>query len=430
MDNSLLDSFSEYIDLLLDAICVVDETSHIIYVSNGAHRIFGYPAEEMIGKRMLDFLHPDDQQKTQQSIESVMQDKQVIDFENRYIRKDGHILHLLWSTSWSDKHQMRLGVARDITRIKTAESMQQSLIAISDTAHRTNGIKPLCQQILCHLNTHLSIATFGIALKAKGAETWQALFESVGGCLNTPANDMMQRLAIQKDVSTEITNGKLLLSVPLLFNEGEFGIIILALTEQNYVLNENDQALLTFTALQIATAIERQQLLDRLQYLALYDTLTGLPNRELFQDRAQRSILAGKRKQTRFALMYLDLDKFKEANDTFGHAAGDYLLKQVARRISGCVRETDTVVRFGGDEFVVLLDIVANRKATLLVAEKIRLVVSDPYEWRGHKIELSVSIGISIFPEQGEQISQLIAAADEAMYQAKKRGKNCIFGVE
>src|SRR5690606_12122012 len=118
-------------------------------------------------------------------------------------------------------------------------------------------------------------------------------------------------------------DGKLMLLLPLQLNEAGFGLMALALTEPDFSLNENDQALLTFTASQIGTAVERHQMLDRLQYLALYDALTGLPNRELFQDRIQRSLLRAKREQTHFALMYMDLDKFKEANDTFGHAAGD-----------------------------------------------------------------------------------------------------------
>lgn len=426
MDKPLLDSFSEYVHLLLDAICVVDEHSRIIYVSNGAHRVFGYSPEELIGKKMLDFLHPDDHDKTQQSIDTVMQDKHVLDFENRYIRKDGQVVHLLWSTSWSEQHKMRLGVARDITRIKAAEAMQNSLIAISDTAHRTNGIKQICQQILFHLDTHLAIATFGIVTSPANGERWQTVFESVGGCTSILSKELKQRFIADNEITLEAVDDKLMLLVPLIFDDESHGIIVLALMEEEYSLNENDRALLTFTALQIATAIERHQRFERLQHLALYDTLTGLPNRELFQDRVQRSLLRAKREKSHFALMYLDLDKFKAANDTFGHAAGDYLLKEAAQRITACVRETDTVVRFGGDEFVVLLDNIENRQGAFNVAEKIRLVLSEPYQWQGHEIELSVSIGISVFPEQGEQITQLIAAADEAMYKAKKRGKNCI----
>jgi diguanylate cyclase (GGDEF)-like protein/PAS domain S-box-containing protein len=427
MDKPLLDSFSEYVDLLLDAICAVDEDSKIIYVSKGAHRVFGYPPDELIGKRMLELLHPEDHDKTQQSINTVMQDKHVLDFENRYIRKDGQVVHLLWSTSWSDTHKMRLGVARDITRIKAAEAMQNSLIAISDTAHRTNGIKQICQQILFHLDSHISIATFCIAVSPINDVKWQTVFESVGGCMSMLKNEVKLRVATENEIALELVDDKLMLLVPLVFDEESQGIIALALMDEDYSLNENDRALLTFTALQVATAIERHQRFERLQHLALYDALTGLPNRELFQDRVQRSLLRAKREQTHFALMYMDLDKFKEANDTFGHAAGDNLLKQAADRIINCVRETDTVVRFGGDEFVVLLDSVENRSGAFGVAEKIRLVLSEPYEWQGHKIELSVSIGISMFPEQGEQITQLIAAADEAMYKAKKRGKNCIY---
>ena len=154
--------------------------------------------------------------------------------------------------------------------------------------------------------------------------------------------------------------------------------------------------------------------------------MSGLPNRELFNDRVQLSLLRAKRENTQFSLIYLDLDKFKQANDTFGHSAGDCLLKEVAQRISTCIRETDTVARFGGDEFVILLDSVDNRQTALNVAEKIRLTLCELYEWQGYPIELSASIGISVFPDQGELIPQLLAAADEAMYKAKKRGKNGI----
>lgn len=426
MDKPLLDSFGEYVHLLLDAICAVDEDSRIIYVSDGATRVFGYAPQEMIGQRMLDLLHPDDQDKTRQSIESVMRDKQVFDFENRYIRKDGEIVHLLWSTTWSEQHKMRLGVARDITRIKAAEAMQNSLIAISDTAHRTQGIKQICQQILFHLDSHLAIATFGVAVAPAHAESWKIIFESVGGCVGLLSEEMMHDLAISNEMTLQSIDHKLMLMVPLVFDEDCHGIMAFALMDQDFSLNENIRALLGFTALQVATAIARYQSLERLQNLALYDALTGLPNRELFQDRVQRSLLRAKRENTRFALMYLDLDKFKQANDTYGHSAGDSLLKEAAQRICACVRETDTVVRFGGDEFVILLDSVDNRQAAFNVAEKIRLALCEPYQWQGHPIELSASIGISVFPEQGEQIPQLLAAADEAMYKAKKRGKNDI----
>lgn len=427
MDKPFLDSFSEYVHLLLDAICVVDEDSRIIYISDGAQRVFGYPPEEMIGKRMLDLLHPDDQEITEQSISSVMQDKQVLDFENRYIRKDGQITHLLWSTSWSDQHKMRIGVARDITSIKAAEAMQKTLVAISDTAHRTNGIKQICQQILFHIDTHLSVATFGVAIFPKNNETWQIVFESVGGCMRILANEAMFRIASQSEIALEKNDARSVLLVPLLFGEACYGVLALALMEQDYLLTENHRTLLTFTALQVATAIERYQSIERLQHLALYDALTGLPNRELFEDRVQRSLLRAKREKNCFALMYMDLDKFKEANDTFGHTAGDFLLKEAARRIVACVRDTDTVVRFGGDEFVVLLDSIDNRQGALTVAEKIRLALCEHFQWQGNDIALSVSIGISLFPEQGDHIPRLVAAADEAMYKAKKRGKNCIF---
>lgn len=426
MDKQLLDSLSDYVDLLLDAICAVEKDSTVRYVSRGAHRVFGYTPEEMVGVKMLDLLHPDDKNKTQQSISTVMQDKQVLDFENRYIRKDGEVVHLLWSTSWSEQHQLRLGVARDITRIKQAEAMQKSLLAISEASHNTNSLKSISQLVLSQLAAHIPIAAMGIAIKADGEHQWQTLFESVAGCFNAADEKILLNALNATRMLSEMQDGRLMLLMPLLINEYSKGVLLLILAEDDFVLTPNHHALLSFSSAQIATLIEHQQMLDKLKYLALYDTLTGLPNRDLFQDRMQRALLRARRENSQFALLYLDLDKFKQANDTYGHTAGDALLKNVAQRIKSCVRETDTVVRFGGDEFVVLLDTVENRQGALAAAEKIRLVLSAPYQWQTHQIEMSASIGVSLYPDQGEQISQLISVADEAMYQAKKRGKNCV----
>lgn len=426
MDKHLLDSFSEYVHLLLDAICAVDEESRVLYVSQGAERIFGYTPAEMIGMKMRDLLHPEDQLKTQQSISAVMQDRQLIDFENRYFRKDGQIVHLLWSTSWSEKHQMRLGVARDITRIKQAEEMQTALLAISDAVYRSHGIKQICQQTFRQLNNHLPLATFCIADKQHGNDDWHPLFESVGGCFNG-ARPMMDQAIKRNQIRLELIENSLLLAIPFTIASEGLGILLLALTDAAYQLTDPHQALLRFTADQIATAIERQQTVDRLEHLALYDALTGLPNRQLFQDRVQSALLRARRESTLFALLYLDLNKFKQANDQYGHAAGDVVLQTVANRIKASVRETDTVVRFGGDEFVILLDAVDSRAAAESVAEKISDVLAEPYQWQHHQIELSASIGLALFPEQGEEIQQLITAADEAMYQAKKRHKTHVY---
>ncbi|MBI5429427.1 MAG: GGDEF domain-containing protein [Nitrosomonadales bacterium] len=161
-----------------------------------------------------------------------------------------------------------------------------------------------------------------------------------------------------------------------------------------------------------------------LEHIARHDPLTGLPNRTLFYDRMQQAIIQARRDKTRLALMFIDLDQFKQINDTLGHHTGDLLLKAVADRMQQCVRESDTVGRLGGDEFVVLLHFIEGQQDALLVAEKIRQAVNQPFDLDGHALVASVSIGVAIYPEHGRDEMQLSVNADRAMYLAKGNGRN------
>jgi diguanylate cyclase (GGDEF)-like protein len=162
----------------------------------------------------------------------------------------------------------------------------------------------------------------------------------------------------------------------------------------------------------------------RVQHLAHHDVLTDLPNRTLFADRLQQSLAKARRDKTQLAVMYLDLDNFKPVNDTLGHAVGDLLLKDAARRMRHGVRESDTVARAGGDEFVVLLPAVESAQDALAVAEKIRHVLSQPFELAGHIMSISASIGVAVYPEHGQGEEALLKNADAAMYLAKQVGRN------
>jgi diguanylate cyclase (GGDEF)-like protein len=197
-----------------------------------------------------------------------------------------------------------------------------------------------------------------------------------------------------------------------------------ALVAQSYSddvrYTEREQELLQFVSTQVASAIERKRVYDRLQYMALHDHLTDLPNRALFQDRLKTALARARRDNTRLALLYLDMVRFKEVNDTYGHTLGDCLLREVALRLKQCVREVDTPGRIGGDEFIVLLDGIAARTDAALVADKIFAVLSMPYELAGEILQVVPSIGIAVYPEDGEDDMQLIRHADDAMYRAKR----------
>ena len=165
---------------------------------------------------------------------------------------------------------------------------------------------------------------------------------------------------------------------------------------------------------------ERKENERRIHYLAHYDLTTGLPNRALFNDRLRQSVLAAKRYQAKLTLMFIDLDKFKPVNDRYGHDVGDLLLKEVAKRLRGCIRESDTAARIGGDEFIVLLPGTDSERSVMSVAGKMLQEIEQPFLVDEHSISISASIGIAVYPEHGEDVREILKHADLAMYQAKQ----------
>jgi diguanylate cyclase len=166
-------------------------------------------------------------------------------------------------------------------------------------------------------------------------------------------------------------------------------------------------------------AVKREHEVAKVRHFAYHDELTGLPNRALLVDRLNQALLQAKRHDKQLALLFLDLDGFKNINDRFGHAAGDKLLQRVAARLLSCIRGGDTACRYGGDEFVLLLPEVDDEKRALDVAQKIRVRLAKPYPVDDHSITVTASIGVAVYPENGTSQNDLIMRADVAMYLAK-----------
>ncbi len=173
---------------------------------------------------------------------------------------------------------------------------------------------------------------------------------------------------------------------------------------------------------QAEDALREQQ--SRLNYLAFHDALTGLPNRTLFYDRISHGLARAQRGDSKLVLMLLDLDRFKNVNDSLGHDAGDLLLKAVSQRLHEGIRDMDTVARLGGDEFVVVLEGVHDHEDITYIANKMLATLARPISIHGHEITTTVSIGISVFPQDGDNTDELLKHADIAMYKAKEAGKN------
>jgi diguanylate cyclase (GGDEF)-like protein/PAS domain S-box-containing protein len=445
MESSPYGSLSDYIDLLLDAICVVDTEGRYVHVSASFERIFGYAPEEVIGRRMIELVHPEDRDRTLQTASGIMSGNPEYHFENRYVRKDGQVVDIMWSARWSEDHRLRIAVARDITRRKRAETIQAALYAISEATHAAEDLHTLFQQIHRIIGALLPASNFSIALyDEKSGEV--SFPYHVDDRVPLPAPQRLNSdtlcakvirsgepllLTPDDDVSLREDSGphsqaqgagysRSWLGVPLQSKNGTVGALMVQSNADNTHYTRSDQELLQFVSNQIAAAIERKQMIASLQHAALYDGLTQLPNRELFHDRMQLALARVRRDQVRLSLLYLDLDKFKEVNDTLGHGTGDLLLQKAARRLEGCVRAGDTVARFGGDEFVVLLENVGLPEHTTSVIEKIRSALNKPFDLAGHQISVLVSIGVAHCPLHGDDEQRLLSHADEAMYLQKR----------
>lgn len=180
-----------------------------------------------------------------------------------------------------------------------------------------------------------------------------------------------------------------------------------------------------FVRLQIATDItELKEAESQFEHLATHDPLTQLPNRRLFDDRLKHALVLARRAQSRVALLFLDIDGFKEINDSLGHQAGDDLLREVAGRLLGAVRDSDTVARISGDEFAVILEKTRDPETDREVAERVRCALRKPCRLRGTEKCISASIGIARFPEDARGTEELLRLADQAMYRAKGGGKD------
>jgi diguanylate cyclase (GGDEF)-like protein len=228
-----------------------------------------------------------------------------------------------------------------------------------------------------------------------------------------------------------------IIGLPLKIGTTVLGVMNVAL-KRAYKFTENEVQVLEFLADQASIAIQnaklyeqaQQEIADRkkaekaIKHLAHHDTLTGLPNRRLFNERISLEITRSERNHEKIGVMLFDLDQLKKVNDSFGHSVGDLLLQAVAQRLLGLLRKSDTVARMGGDEFLLILPEMHQAGDAVQTAERILSALSTPFHLEGYQINITTSIGIVIFPDDGSEVDDLIKKADIAMYKAKEKGGN------
>ena len=239
------------------------------------------------------------------------------------------------------------------------------------------------------------------------------VFDVTDGLTGSHAQDPSQ-LAIEHDRKVRLKGNYILVS-----REGNET----AIEHSAAPIHDRDGRILGAVIVFRDVIVSRERRLQML-HLAEHDALTDLPNRLLLNDRLARSIALARRYGRRLAVLFLDCDRFKHINDTLGHAIGDQVLRSVARRLTTCVRESDTVSRHGGDEFLILLSEVDQPEDAGLIAEKIVSSVAEPHHIAGHELTLTASVGIALYPEDGQDAQSLIMRADTAMYHVKNTGRN------
>lgn len=427
------------LDFLLDVVCMVNADNRFVFVSAASEKVFGYAPEEMIGKQMMDFVHPEDLDVTMQTANKVVSKNYMPHFENRYIRKDGEVVDIMWTARWSDKDQLRIAVARDITQRKRSEALQSTLYKISETIYHTENLKKLFQKIHKILNKHLSADYLAVSLYDKdfnalnhvyhldtkhplaGSKPFipESLYSSV---LEDAKPKLLTQNALReyKDYS-QLNEPISWIGLPLQIEQRTIGVLELRNYANSREYKEQDLEALQYISGQIASAIERKQLHDKLQHMALYDELTQLPNRNLFADRLNSAIARAKRKRSTFSLCYLDLNDFKLINDDFGHLAGDKVLKTIAERLSQSMRAEDTFARIGGDELVCIFEKELTKDQLDKLIQKIRELIYQDIDLDGKIVNIKVSVGVAYYPENGATVDQLLKSADDAMYADKRK---------
>ncbi len=397
---------------VVDVIWTMDMSGRFTYVSPSVQRLRGYSPEEVMRQPMTAAL-------TDESARLV-----AGHFE--HLATTGELLRNRWeleqpcrdgSTVWTDilinvirddagRAQEIVGITRDITeQHRLREELNIRSVAIESAAEAI--IVTDANGIIEYVNPAFTRMT--------GFSREEAVGQSPNITKSTAHSDdfyrQMWSTIVQGDIwRGEITNRR---------KDGSLYTEVMAIAP----VRDSRGSVSHFVAIK-HDVTDRKQLEERLQHLAHYDVLTDLPNRALFFDRLERALVFAKRLRSTIALLYIDLDGFKEVNDSFGHDIGDLLLQAAARRLQEAVRESDTVARIGGDEFIVILKNIAVTANAEAVAGKIIASLSETIHIQERACRIGASVGISLYPQHGSDGETLLARADQAMYRAKNQGKN------
>ena len=396
-----------FFEMAPDLLCIASDKGHFTKLSLSWEKTLGWSRDELYAKPFIEFIHPDDINNTKDAFNSLIDGQNVDNYINRYQHKDGSYRWLEW-TSYPENEETFFATARDITDTRAiAKELQLAASVYNNTA-----------EAIFVFNQKGHILSVNPAFtELIGLSFAQALTSDIRQ-LDSPKND-------KKDTFSKLINPpyKQNYWTGQAWCKKTSGQSFLAACNITLVQDRSMVGERRFICV-ISDITNQKEAEQRIHQLAYHDPLTGLANRTLLQDRIKHAISIAKRNHSRMALLFIDLDNFKSVNDTFGHDAGDEVIKTQAQRLLSCIRQSDTVARFGGDEFVIFLDNVKSTSDLSHLSQKILTTLSKPIKKAGSSITLTSSIGVSIFPDDGLNYDQLMKSADTAMYTAKAFGKD------
>ena len=415
-------------------------------------RTLGWSDAEVLGQPYLDLVHPDDRDLTADEAEGLVDGITTLRFENRYRCADGSYRWISWTATPSEAEGLIYCAGRDVTEIKRIAQISEAKLAVGAAAAVATEWRQAAPSILRAISECLGMDI---------GEEWRVSADSdvlhwvtawrrprrqlsrfarlgrqgvrrpgeglVGGAYEAAAPVVIADVTgagesefprAAEALRQGLHGG---LAIPL--HSGDKVVGVMAFFGPEILpLDATLRSSLAELGALVSSFKERVSIDEKVRQMAFFDGLTGLPNRTLFFDRAREAIELARRTRRRARILVLDLDGFKQVNDTFGHAAGDEVLREAAQRMTSCLRTSDTVARLGGDEFGVVGVTDNSPGENQRIARKLAAALQEPYELQGASVSLTGSIGATTARGRLNDISRLLSEADAAMYEGKRTG--------
>jgi diguanylate cyclase (GGDEF)-like protein/PAS domain S-box-containing protein len=405
--------FADTVELAAIGIAHVDEHGRLIQVNRSLCDLLGYGRDELLGMTVKQVSHPDDLHVTD-GVRAQLRCGKIGSFqaEKRYLRKDGQVVwvHLTISLLRDPLGQPLhdIAIIQDISARKRAEAAQNL------SEQRFRNMVELSSDWYWELDATLRFTTFG----GRGTGERQAAQLIGRHAWDIPGTDRDQGW---RELRERLERHERLRDFEYAYATRDG--VRHHVSASGEPLFDTDGRFAGYRGVSRDVS-ERKQAEERVKYLATHDSLTGLPNRAMFSELLNHVIQHSRRKQTRCAVFFIDLDRFKFINDSLGHGAGDTLLRTVAQRLKDRLRSSDIVARLGGDEFVMLAQDLSSSSQAAHIARKVLSAVIQPVELFGQECRVTASVGIAMYPDDATDETTLMAHADVAMYHAKEEGKN------